>query len=152
MFAFYFAALSSITPPVALASYAAAGIAGESANKVSFESMRIGIVGFIVPFFFIFNPHLLLTGGTVPQYIFAAFTAIIGSVAIAAAIKGYLLRETTIIERILFIIGGAVLIDTNLLLNLLAIGLLSIGVFLQITVKKKINVQSNDSILNLGDK
>lgn len=51
MFAFYFAALSSITPPVALAAYAAAGIAGESPNKVAFESVRLGLIGFIVPFF-----------------------------------------------------------------------------------------------------
>ncbi|MEO4052254.1 TRAP transporter permease [Solibacillus sp. CAU 1738] len=152
MFAFYFAALSSITPPVALASYAAAGIAGESANKVSFESIRIGIIGFIVPFFFIFNPHLLLTGGTIFEYIFAAFTAIVGGVAIAAGVKGYFVRETTILERLLFVIGGAILIDTTFVYNIFAFVLLGVALTMQFVIKKNIKVSNKDSILNLGDK
>lgn len=125
MFAFYFAALSSITPPVALAAYAAAGIAGESPNKVGMESVRLGLMGFIVPFFFIFNPTLLLTGGTVGEYIFAGATAIIGGIALAAGLKGYLIRQTFLAERILLLAAGICLIDTNLIIN--AISLLAVG-------------------------
>ena len=121
MFAFYFAALSSITPPVALAAYAAAGIAGESPNKVAVESMRLGLIGFIVPFFFIFNPTLLLSGGTVMEYIYAGGTAIIGGIALAAGLKGYMFRKTFLIERILLLLAGICLMDTTLIVNVIAL-------------------------------
>ncbi|HZG70045.1 MAG TPA: TRAP transporter permease [Chondromyces sp.] len=135
MFAFYFAALSSITPPVALASYAAAGIAGEQPNKVSIESMRIGIIGFLVPFFFIFNPALLLTDGTVSEYIFAGFTACVGGVALAAGIKGYLFRRTIWFERLLLLGAGFVLIDTTLLFNFIALGVIGVVCVMQFMLK-----------------
>lgn len=137
MFAFYFAALSSITPPVALAPYAAAGIAGESPNKVSFESVRLGMIGFIVPFFFIFNPALLLTGGTIGEYIFAAMTACIGGVAIAAGLKGYFLRPTYFIERILFLVAGIALMDTTFIVNVLSLAVIGAVVTSQILIKQK---------------
>lgn len=138
MFAFYFAALSSITPPVALAPYAAAGIAGESPNKVSFESVRLGLIGFIVPFFFIFNPALLLTGGTVPEYIFAGITACIGGVALAAGIKGYLFRRTFIWERVLLFAVGISLMDTSLLINIISLSILACVVASQLLLKEKV--------------
>lgn len=137
MFAFYFAALSSITPPVALAAYAAAGIAGESPNKVGMESVRLGLIGFIVPFFFIFNPTLLLTGGTVAEYIYAGVTASIGGIAFAAGLKGYLFMETFWVERILLLIAGICLIDTTLIVNIISL-LVVVGVVVsQILIKKK---------------
>lgn len=138
MFAFYFAALSSITPPVALAPYAAAGIAGESPNKVAFESVRLGLVGFIVPFFFIFNPALLLTGGTIGEYIFAAVTACIGGVALAAGIKGYLFRHTFLLERVVLVICGVMLMDTTLLLNVTSLVAITAVVASQIYIKAKV--------------
>lgn len=139
MFAFYFAALSSITPPVALASYAAAGIAGESANKVSVESVRLGLIGFIVPFFFIFNPTLLLTGGTVTEYLFAAITAIVGGVVLAAGLKGFMFRKTFLIERVLLIVAGISLMDTTLLVNIIALVAVGCIVATQLLMKEKAN-------------
>lgn len=136
MFAFYFAALSSITPPVALAPYAAAGIAGESPNKVAFESVRLGLVGFIIPFFFIFNPTLLLTGGTIGDYIFAATTACIGGVAIAAGLKGYLFHHMFFVERIVFFVAGVALMDTTLLYNIIALSVIGVAVAVHWFVKK----------------
>jgi len=137
MFAFYFAALSSITPPVALAAYAAAGIAGESPNKVAIESVRLGLIGFIVPFFFIFNPTLLLTGGTVVEYIYAGVTAIIGGVVLAAGLKGYMIRRTFIIERLLLLIAGISLIDTKLVINILTLAIVCGIVIMQVLIKEK---------------
>lgn len=139
MFAFYFAALSSITPPVALASYAAAGIAGESANKVSVESVRLGLIGFIVSFFFIFNPTLLLTGGTVTEYLFAAITAIVGGVVLAAGLKGFMFRKTFLIERVLLIVAGISLMDTTLLVNIIALVAVGCIVATQLLMKEKAN-------------
>lgn len=148
MFAFYFAALSSITPPVALAAYAAAGIAGESPNKVAIESVRLGFIGFVVPFFFIFNPQLLLTGGTSIEYIYAGLTAIIGGVALAAGLKGYLFRNTFIIERILLLIAGICLIDTTLIINIVSIIVVAGVVVTQLLIKSnKGDVKGDDGLV-----
>lgn len=153
MFAFYFAALSSITPPVALASYAAAGIAGEQANRVSFESVRLGLIGFIVPFFFILNPSLLLTGGTIGDYIFTAITALIGGLALAAGIKGYMFRNTMIFERILLLVAGIVLIDTTLITNLIGLAIVAFVVATQKFMKKpdKKLITQSGKMMKLGD-
>ena len=137
MFAFYFAALSSITPPVALAAYAAAGIAGESPNKVAVESVRLGFIGFIVPFFFIFNPTLLLTDGTVVEYFYAGITAIIGGIALAAGLKGFMFRKTFFIERILLLITGISLMDTTLVINIIALVVVGGIVASQLLIKGK---------------
>lgn len=114
MFAFFYAALSAITPPVALASYAAAGIAGANSTKVSLEAMKLGIVGFILPYFFLFNPVLLFQGGTVGETILAITTAIIGSVALAAGIKGRIFIKANLVQRIILLISGLLLIYPNI--------------------------------------
>ena len=62
MFIFYWGMLSSITPPVAIASFAAAGIAGAPAMKTGWESMRVGSIIYFIPFFFVLNPALVLQG------------------------------------------------------------------------------------------
>jgi TRAP-type uncharacterized transport system fused permease subunit len=123
MFIFYWGMLSSITPPVAIASFAAAGIAGAPAMKTGWESMWVGSIIYFLPFFFVANPALVLQanapGGPVP-YFEAAYlmaTAIIGIVFICGGIQGYQagvgdLRQTGALEwplRILFVVGGLVL-------------------------------------------
>lgn len=132
MFAFYYAALSSITPPVALASYAAAGIARADATKVSFESMRIGGIGFILPFFFLFNPHLLFDGGSVSASVFAGITALIGGIALSGFLAGWFIGKLNWLDRSLLMVGGLLMIFSDLLIS--AIGLLIIvsGILLQL--------------------
>ena len=63
MFVLYFAVLSCITPPVAIASYAAAAIADANAVKVGFQSVRLAFIAYIIPFLFVYNPVLLAQGG-----------------------------------------------------------------------------------------
>lgn len=125
MFGLYYAALSSITPPVALASYAAAGIAGADANKVSIESVKIGIVGFIIPFFFLFNPVLLFAEGTTGDSIRAAVTAMVGVVALAAVMKGRLFKPTNVVQRVSLLIAAALLIQPGILNEI--IGIIIVG-------------------------
>jgi len=110
MFVFYYACLSTITPPVALASYAAAGIAGASPFRVGFKGMWIAIVAYIVPFFFIYNPSLLWRG---PLWLIAIsfVTAIFGCMAIGSAVEGYLLRRTNLLERVILFAAGLFLIS-----------------------------------------
>ena len=100
MFAFYFACLSMITPPVALCAYAAAGIAETGPWKVGFTAMRLGMVAFIVPFMFAYNPALLLIGPW-SEVLWACLTSLIGIVGIGAAVVGYLYGPVHLIERLL---------------------------------------------------
>ena len=88
MFLLYYAILSQITPPVALAAYAAGNIACANPNKVGFTAMRLGAIAFILPFFFVYGNALLLIG-TVPEVILATATALIGTFCLAVGLEGW---------------------------------------------------------------
>jgi len=109
MFAFYFACLSMITPPVALCAYAAAGIAQTGPWRVGFTAMRLGMVAFIVPFMFAYNPALLLIGPWT-EVLWACFTSLIGIIGIGAAVVGYLYGPVRPLERLLMGIAAIALI------------------------------------------
>ena len=123
MFIFYWGMLSSITPPVAIASFAAAGIAGAPAMKTGWESMWVGSIIYFIPFFFVVNPALVLQAAgpndAVPylEAIYLTVTAVIGTVFICGGIQGYLaglgdLRGAGLLEwplRVLLIAGGLIL-------------------------------------------
>jgi len=104
MFAMYFACLSMISPPVALAAYAAAGIAQTGPWLVCFTAMRLGIVAYMIPFMFAYNPALLLVG-PVGEVVQACVTSLIGVIALSGATIGFFFRRMNPIERILM--GGA---------------------------------------------
>ncbi len=89
MFIFYFAVISAITPPVALASFAAAALAQSDPWKTSFESVRYGIAAFIVPFIFYYHPEILMRGDALSITIFVA-TAVLGIYLLALASEGWL--------------------------------------------------------------
>ena len=121
MFCFYFAMFANLTPPVALASFAAAGLSGGSPMKTGWQSVRLALAGFIVPFMFVFNPQLLLNDVTVLTGIQVVLTACIGVVLIAAAVEGYLFGRMNVILRILAGVGAYLLIDSGLLTDVLGI-------------------------------
>jgi TRAP transporter 4TM/12TM fusion protein len=112
-FVFYFAVVSAITPPVALASYAAAGISGANPMATSVASFKIGISAFIVPFMFFYNGALLMDG-TWLQIIRALITATAGVFLLSAGIQGWwvgaranpLIRIALIVVALLMIEGG----------------------------------------------
>ncbi|MDQ0340817.1 TRAP transporter 4TM/12TM fusion protein [Caldalkalibacillus uzonensis] len=131
MFVFLYAALSNITPPVALASYAAAGIAGAPPNKVALTAVRLGITGFIMPFFFIFNPVLLFDGENLLGSLLALTTATIGVVSLAAAVQGWLLTNMNWIQRLMLITVALLMIEPSLLNDVMGITLLAIVIIWQ---------------------
>ncbi len=92
-FVFYFAVVSAITPPVALASYAAAGISGAKAMETSVASFKIGLVAFIVPFMFFYNGALLMDGEPL-AIIRALVTALVGVYLLSSGVLGYFMRHT----------------------------------------------------------
>jgi TRAP transporter 4TM/12TM fusion protein len=123
MFAFYFAILSAITPPVALAVYAAASLAKADLWKSGWEAVRIGAAGFIVPFMFVFEPSLLMIGDWT-TILNSVVTATIGTVCLAAGLFGYLVREARLWERVLLLGAAFLLIKPGIITDLIGAGLL----------------------------
>ena len=110
MFVFYFGMMSMVTPPVGLAAYAAAAVGGADYWKTGWHAARLSIVGFIVPFLFVYHPALLFRGPW-QEIALAAISGTIGTFALAAAIVGYLFADARWWERIL-LGGGALLLMT----------------------------------------
>jgi len=135
MFAFYFAILSAITPPVALAVYAAAGIAKAPLWQAGWTAVRVGAAGFIVPFMFIFEPSLLMIGDWT-DILQSFVSASIGTICLAAGLFGYLFRSARIWERA-FLLGAAVmLIKPGLVTDLIGASLVAAVVFSQLILRK----------------
>ena len=130
MFAFYFSCLSAVTPPVALAVYAAASIGGASLWGAGLQAVKFAAAGFIVPFFFVYSPALLFQG-TWPEVIHVLATGTIGVVALAAGLEGYLVRTATWLERALFVAAALLLIDPAFTTDVVGLVLLAAGFGLQ---------------------
>jgi TRAP transporter 4TM/12TM fusion protein len=126
MFAFYFAILSAITPPVALAVYAAAGLAKSNLWETGWAAVRVGAAGFIVPFMFIYEPALLMINGWDQWHIslFGFISASIGCISLAAGLHGYLLAPARWWERVVLVIAALLLIAPELISSLVGIALL----------------------------
>jgi len=129
MFAFYFAILSAITPPVALAVFAAASLARANMWDAGWAAMRVGAVGYIVPFMFVYEPALLLIGPW--QTSVAAFvSATIGVIALAASLHGYLLAPLPMWQRGILFAAALLLIAPELISSIVGGALLAgIGAF-----------------------
>jgi TRAP transporter 4TM/12TM fusion protein len=112
MFAFYFAILSAITPPVALAVYAASGIAKSDLWKTGWAAVRIAATSFIVPYMFVYAPQLLMIGDW-PSVIWASATAGIGVILFAAGLHGYFLTHSAYWQSAVLVVAGFFLIDPN---------------------------------------
>ncbi|MDP1536444.1 MAG: TRAP transporter permease [Burkholderiales bacterium] len=135
MFAFYFAILSAITPPVALAVYAAAGIAKAPLWQAGWTAVRVGAAGFIVPFMFIFEPTLLMIGNWY-DILQSFVSASIGTICLAAGLFGYLFRTARIWERV-FLLGAAVaLIKPGLVTDLIGAGLVLTVLISQLVIRR----------------
>lgn len=130
LFVFYFAALSAITPPVALAAFAAAGISGSEPMKTGITAVRLGLAAFLVPYMFVYGETLLLVGD-VPDIILSVGTAIIGIIGIACAAEGWLLRHAFWYERVLLFAGAILMVKPGAVTDLVGIGILAAVVLLQ---------------------
>jgi len=137
LFIFYFACLSALTPPVALAAYAAAAIAKAKAWDVGWQSMRFALAGFLIPYMFVYGPAMVLIGSAT-EITIAIVTGLIGTMALAAAAQGFLLRNATWIERGILLIAALFLIKPGWITDLIGLGLLIlVAGFQYIKIKKK---------------
>jgi len=136
MFAFYFAVLSAITPPVALAVYAAAGLAKADLWSSGWAAVKIGAAGFIVPFMLIYEPALLMIG---PWHaIITAFaTASFGVLLFAAGLHGYFITAANAWQRALLIVGGLLLIDPGLVTDMIGALITAVVIAAQLMARRQ---------------
>lgn len=122
LFVFYYGILSMITPPVAMAAYAAAGLAKCSASRTGWAAFLIGLPVFLVPYFFVYNPALAMVGSPA-SILRSAVAAGLGVVVFASGTTGFLIRPLNWLQRVLAIIAGVALIDEALITDLVGLGL-----------------------------
>lgn len=125
-FVFYYGVLADITPPVALAAYAAAGMAGADPFKTGNTAFRLGLAKALVPFVFVFSPSLLLVapGFNWPDFFIAFLGCIVGIVCLGATLTGWLLTNMRGWERLLLGIAAILLVTPELYSSLLGLALI----------------------------
>jgi TRAP transporter 4TM/12TM fusion protein len=127
LFVFYFACISMITPPVALAAYAAAGIAKSDLWETGWQAFFLGIAGFLVPFAFVFNQALLISG-PISEIIWTCGTLMVGVFALATSVVGYFRRAALVWERVSLFAAACLLITPEFYTDLIGFAIL-IGIF-----------------------
>lgn len=147
MFCLIYACLSNITPPVAMSSYVASGIAGSNQTKTGLLSVRLGLIGFLIPFFFLGNPVLLIgaeTSFTMWESLWAGLTASVGTVAMVAGLEGWFLRKTAWWERIVLVAVAPLMLYPGVATDAIGIGLLAAMALWQYFVRRPASpVQGN---------
>ncbi|KAA0966702.1 TRAP transporter permease [Sporosarcina sp. ANT_H38] len=137
LFVFYFGIIADITPPVALAAFAAAGISGGDPIKTGVVSAKLAVAAFIIPYMFVFNPAMLMMGASVPEILWVVFTAIIGMIAIGAGIIGFWYRKCNWIERLFALATGMLLIFPETITDIIGLVMFVSIVTLQWMTREK---------------
>ena len=137
-FVMYFSILSTVTPPVALASYVGAAMAGASPNKVGAIAFRLALAGFIIPFFYVYSPAMLLIADSNLTIVWATITGLIGTFLLAISAEGYLKVDLPMWIRGTFFAAALSLIAPGSLSDILGVGLVTIGfAYIFLVLKKK---------------
>lgn len=135
MFVFYFGCISTITPPVALSAYAAAGIGDANQTKTGIKAFLFGIVAYIVPFMFVLSPTLLAQGGIV-DILYSLFFALVGVYALAGGVAGYFRGSLAFLPRAALFAGGILLINAGWVTNLIGLALIAVVFIFQLFKQK----------------
>ncbi|MFC0417248.1 TRAP transporter permease [Cytobacillus solani] len=136
LFVFYFGIIADITPPVALAAFAAAGVSGGDPIKTGVTATKLAIGAFIIPYMFVLSPELLMIDTTWYYLIWVVFTALAGMMAIGAGVIGYWLRKLNWVERILGVIGGLLLIYPEGISDIVGLVIFVLLIVLQYVFKR----------------
>ena len=135
-FIFYYAIISAITPPVALAAYAAAGISGADPLKTGITSCRLGLAAFIVPYMFVYAPQLLMVGSA-GQIIIATVSSMIGVVALAGSVVGWFAKKAHAVERVFLMAAAISLIKPGIYTDIAGIVILALVLVYQLVIKRE---------------
>ncbi|MBO8164369.1 MAG: TRAP transporter permease [Brevibacillus sp.] len=136
LFVFYFGVIANLTPPIALAAFAGAGIAGSDPQRTGWISCKLALAGFIVPFIFVYKPAMLIHQATVSEILEVAVTSILAIIALAAATEGYLFVKLGWINRCLLIAAGVVMMFPEVWAVSMSLAVLGF-VFLYQWIRKK---------------
>jgi TRAP transporter 4TM/12TM fusion protein len=136
MFAFYFAILSAITPPVALAVYAAASLAKADLWASGWAAVRVGAAGFLVPFAFVYQPAILMIGAWTDTVV-STVSATLGVFVLAAGLHGYLMRRLDLIERGWSVLAALMLIDPDGVTDLIGYAMVAAALAYQYAIRTK---------------
>lgn len=137
MFAFYFGIIADITPPVALAAFAGAGIARANPMSTGVNAVKLAIAAFLVPYIFVMSPQLLMIDTTFVEALPFVATALVGMVGVGAAVAGYLVTNGKLVDRLLLFVGGVMMIDPNLITDIAGVVLLAMGYIIQKVRQRK---------------
>lgn len=140
MFVFYFGIIADVTPPVALAAFAGAGIAGGNALRTGINASKLAIAAFIIPYMFVLSPVILMIDATAGTLILTTITAIIGMVALSSALIGYLADTCRPYERLLLIAGGLMMIKPGMMTDLAGFALFAVVLLSQWKRRKAVQV------------
>ncbi|MDK2901769.1 C4-dicarboxylate TRAP transporter large permease protein DctM [Koleobacter methoxysyntrophicus] len=138
-FVFYFAMMANVTPPVALAAFAASGISGGDINKTGYEAFKLALAGFLIPYMFVYSPALLGIETTFGGILVVAITAMIGVIALAGAVEGYLLIEAKLYQRLILLAAAFTLIKPGGMTDIIGFLLIGIVIVLQLVTKRSSN-------------
>lgn len=136
-FLFYYSVLAMITPPVALAAYAGATVAGCKPMKVGLKSVRLGIVAFILPFFSAYSPELLLIGEPL-GILQAVISAIVGTYALNVGLGGYLVDHVKLPVRLVTVAGAICLMAPGTVTDLIGVACLLLAFLIHAPLRKKL--------------
>jgi len=137
LFIFYFACISALTPPVALAAYAAAAIAEAPMWSVGLHSVRLSIAGYIIPYMFVYGPALILQGSWI-EILWSVVTGVVGTMVLAAAVQGWLLVRAGWIQRGLLLVAALSLIKPGIYTDLLGFALLAVVGGIQVAALQRV--------------
>lgn len=137
LFVFYFGIIADITPPVALAAFAASGISGGDPIKTGVTSAKLAIAAFIIPYMFVFNPAMLMIDSSLLEIIWVTFTAIVGMVAIGAGLIGYWYLKLNWFMRIITAAAGLLLIFPETMTDIVGMALFIVLLAFQLIAKRK---------------
>lgn len=137
LFVFFFGIVADITPPVALAAFAASGISGGDPIKTGVTSAKLAIAAFIIPYMFVFNPALLMIDSSLLEIVWVTLTALIGMIAIGAGMIGYWYRACKWYERIVITATGFLLIFPETLTDIIGLSLFLVLFIIQYKTQEK---------------
>ena len=132
MFVFYFGIIADVTPPVALAAYAGAGISGGNALMTGVNASKLAIAAFIIPYMFVLNPELLLIDGVTGSLMLSLLTAIVGMIALSSSLIGFLARPMSMLERMVLGGGGLLMIKPGILTDVIGLSIFAAILVMQL--------------------
>lgn len=124
LFILYFGVISNVTPPVAMAAYAGAGIADCNPTKCGYQAFRLSLAGFVLPFFFVYNNQLLLMGSNLGSVIRCCISALLGIYCLACMLEGYIWNSKIhVATRVILTIAAFCLIKSDILTDIIGVGI-----------------------------